>query len=264
METRTRNLKYRMMVTELLKVANKRYKYQELKERLQDLKLDLELSPPMLSRYTRGHVLPSFARAQTLYDALMKIIDIKQELISLIKFDEKGFFDNSPIITDITWLKLCANYAVERFAGTRVTKVLTPAVDGIPIATMVANLLDVDLVVAKETREIGVDRFIEESYIPQGTAVRRTMYVPRVTIRPRDSILIVDDVVRTGETVAALANMVLKLRNKRKNTDKRIGPDLAGIFTLITVGDLWKRELDEISDVCPLHAMVHVNASGRR
>ncbi|RLI32189.1 adenine phosphoribosyltransferase [Candidatus Bathyarchaeota archaeon] len=249
MESRAVKLKYRMMVTELLKVASKKYKYQELKELL-------GLSPPILSRYTRGHVLPSYSRAQWLYERLLKIVNIKEELRKLLKFDEEGYFNNTPLVSDITWLKLMANYVVERFAGARVTKILTAAVDGIPISTMVASLLDVDLVIAKESREVGVDKFLEETYIPKGLAVRRTLYIPRTAIKPRDSVLIIDDVVRTGETLKALADMVLKMKARKK--DKRAGPDLAGIFVIVSVGDEWKELLEEIAGVCPIETLIQV------
>jgi len=241
-----------MMVTELLKIASEKYKYQELKELL-------GLSPPILSRYTRGHVLPSYSRAQWLYERLLKIINIKEELRNLIRFDEEGFFDNTPLVSDITWLKLVANYTVEKFAGTRVTKILTAAVDGIPISTMVGSLLDVDVIIAKESREVGVDKFLEETYIPKGTAVRKTLYVPRMAIRPRDSLLIIDDVVRSGETLRALADMVLKMRLKRKTLEKKIGPDLAGIFVVVSIGNEWKKHLKDIADLCPIEAMIQVS-----
>ena len=257
MESRARSLKYRMMVTELLKVASKKYKYQELKELL-------GLSPPILSRYTRGHVLPSYTRAQWLYERLLKIIDIKGELRKLIKFDEEGYFDNTPLISDITWLKLTANYAMERFAGARVTKILTAAVDGIPISTMLASLLDVNVVIAKERREVGVDKFLEETYIPRGLAVRRTLYIPRTAIRPRDSILVIDDIVRTGETLRALADMVLKTTTKRKTGDRRTGPDLAGIFVIVSVGEEWRRQLEDVAKVCPIEVMIHVEPGRKR
>jgi transcriptional regulator with XRE-family HTH domain len=72
-ETRVRELKYRMMITDLLKVASESHTYQELSDYL-------GLSPPILSRYMRGHVLPSYDRAQGLYEKLMEITDIKAEL----------------------------------------------------------------------------------------------------------------------------------------------------------------------------------------
>ena len=228
METRVRELKYRMMITDLLKVASESHTYQELSD-------FLGLSPPILSRYMRGHVLPSYDRAQGLYEKLMEITNIKDELKKRINFDEEGYFDNTPLVSEITWLKIMSNYALEKFAGRRVTKVLTAAVDGIPVSTLVSNLLEVDLVVAKDRKEVGINDFVEESYIPKGSAIRQTLFVPRAAIRKRDSVLIIDDVVRTGETVKALVDLVVNQR-----------ADVAGIYVLVTVGDDWKQYLNDI------------------
>jgi adenine phosphoribosyltransferase len=228
METRVRELKYRMMITDLLKVASESHTYQELSD-------FLGLSPPILSRYMRGHVLPSYERAQGLYEKLMEITNIKDELKKRINFDEEGYFDNTPLVSEITWLKIMSNYALEKFAGRRVTKVLTAAVDGIPVSTLVSNLLEVDLVVAKDRKEVGINDFVEESYIPRGSAIRQTLFVPRAAIKKRDSVLIIDDVVRTGETVKALVDLVVNQR-----------ADVAGIYVLVTVGDEWKRYLSDI------------------
>ena len=227
METRVRELKYRMMITDLLKVASKTRTYQELSDLL-------GLSPPILSRYMRGHVLPSYSRAQGLYDKLMEITDIKEELKKRINFDEDGYFDNTPLVTEITWLKIISNYALEKFAGRRVTKILTAAVDGIPVSTLVANLLGVDLLIAKGTKEVGIDDFVEETFIPKGSAIRQILYIPKASIRKRDSVLIIDDVVRTGETVKALVDMVVSQR-----------ADIAGIYVLVTVGDEWNEYLKD-------------------
>ena len=226
-ETRVRELKYRMMITDLLKVASESHTYQQLSDLL-------DLSPPILSRYMRGHVLPSYKRAQGLYEKLMDITDIKEELKKRITFDDEGYFDNTPLVSEITWLKIMSNYALEKFAGRRVTKVLTAAVDGIPVSTLVSNLLDVDLVVAKDQKEVGISDFIEETYIPKGSAIRKSLYVPRRAIRKRDSVLIIDDVVRTGETVQGLVDLVSNQR-----------ADIAGIYVLVTVGDEWKTYLKE-------------------
>ena len=228
METRVRQLKYRMMITDLLKVASERHTYQELSE-------VLGLSPPILSRYMRGHVLPSYSRAQGLYEKLMEITNIKDELKNRINFDEEGYFDNTPLVSEITWLKILSNYAMEKFAGRRVTKVMTAAVDGIPVSTMVSNLLDVDLIVAKESKEVGINDFLEETYILKGSAIRKSLYVPRASIRRKDSVLVIDDVVRTGETVKAMVDLV---KNQRA--------DIAGVYVLVAVGDEWRRYLSDI------------------
>ncbi|HDJ22030.1 MAG TPA: helix-turn-helix domain-containing protein [Candidatus Bathyarchaeota archaeon] len=226
-ETRVRELKYRMMVTDLLKIASENYKYKELSE-------ILGLSPPILSRYMRGHVLPSYQRAQELYEKLREITNIKEALKKQITFDNEGFFNNAPLTSEITWLKIMSNYAMEKFAGRRVTKVLTAAVDGIPCSTLVANLLGVDLVIAKESKEVGVSEFIEESFVLKGSAIKKTLYVPKSSLKKKDSVLIIDDVVRSGETVKALVNLVTNQR-----------ADVAGIYVMVTVGDEWKEYLED-------------------
>ena len=239
-ETRVRELKYRMMITDLLKVASETHTYQELSE-------VLGLSPPILSRYMRGHVLPSYSRAQGLYKKLTELTNIKDALKKRIMFDEEGYFDNTPLTSEITWLKIMSNYAMEKFAGRRVTKVLTAAVDGVPTATLVANLLDIDLVIAKDNKEVGIQEFIEEMYIPKGSAIRKSLFVPKSSIRKKDSILIIDDVVRTGETVQALVDMV---RNQRA--------DIAGIYVLVTVGEDWKNYLENIISKYSFEVLIQI------
>ena len=67
------------------------------------------------------------------------------------------------------------------------------------------------------------------------SAIRKSLYVPKTAIKKKDSVLIIDDVVRTGETVQALVDLV---RNQRA--------DIAGIYVLVTVGDDWKEYLGSI------------------
>jgi len=227
METRVRELRYRMMITDLLRVASESQTYQELSKHL-------GLSPPILSRYMRGHVLPSFERAQELYEKLMEITNIKEALRRRITFDEDGYIDNTPLVSEITWLKIASNYALEKFAGSRVTKVLTSAVDGVPVATLVASLLEVDLVVAKERKEVGIREYIEGTYIPRGSALKRTLYVPKASLKKKDSILIVDDVVRSGEKLKCLAGMVEEQK-----------AEVAGIYVVIAIGEDWRENLKE-------------------
>jgi adenine/guanine phosphoribosyltransferase-like PRPP-binding protein len=133
-----------------------------------------------------------------------------------------------------------------RFAGRRITKVLTAAVDGIPLATIVAEALGVNLVIAKNSKEIGVRTFHEESYIPGDSALIMSLYIPRDLIRRGDSVLIVDDVVKTGETHRALVNLVAKAR-----------AEVAGIFVLIAVGASWKTKLRDATNF-PVEVVLNI------
>ena len=58
-----------------------------------------------------------------------------------------------------------------------------------------------------------------------------SFYIPRGIIRRGDSVLIVDDVIKSGETENAMINLVYKARG-----------EVAGIYALIAIGDHWKKK----------------------
>jgi len=243
MSTHADDLKLRLMTIELLRTA--KYKrnitYRELASKT-------GLPVTVLSRYAKGHVLPNTLRAKQLWKVLTKLVGLETELRSRIKFDEDGYFDNTEIIGDFNILQQAANHALANFAGKRVTKVLTAAVDGIPLATMVSNALGVNLVVAKRNKEVGVKAFLEETYVLRGSGVTMTLYIPKDAIKKRDSVLVIDDMIKTGETQAALINLVRKAR-----------AEMSGVFSLIAVGDEWKKAL-KLSGDCPVEVITYVKA----
>jgi len=202
----------------------------------------------VLSRYAKGHVLPNTARAKQLWKVLTKLVGLERELRNRIKFNEEGYFDNTEIIGDFNILQQAANHALANFAGKRVTKVLTAAVDGIPLASMVASALGVNLVIAKRNKEVGVKAFLEETYALRDSGVTMTLYVPKDAVKRRDSVLIVDDMIKTGETQAALVNLVRKAK-----------AEISGIFSLIAVGDKWNKKL-KLREGCPIEVITYVKA----
>jgi purine operon repressor len=239
-ETHSRDLEFRLMTIKLLHTIKKKYTYREISQWT-------GLPVTVLSRYVKGHVLPTSNRAKEIWQSIQKVADLESTLSSRIKFDEQGYFDNTQIINDISLLRLSAQFAVSKFAGRRITKVLTAAVDGIPLATMVANSLDVDLVIAKREREVGVKEYMEESYVPEDSGVVVTYYIPKDSMRKGDGVLVVDDIIRTGETQRALIQLVDKVR-----------AELAGIFVLISVGNEWKKMVEPPPN-CPLETLAFID-----
>jgi len=244
MSTHADELKLRLMTIELLRTA--KYKrnitYRELASKT-------GLPVTVLSRYAKGHVLPNTARAKQLWKVLTKLVGLETELRNRIKFDEDGYFDNTDIIGDFNILQQAANHALANFAGKRVTKVLTAAVDGIPLATMVASALGVNLILAKRSKEVGVKAFLEETYVlGRDSGVTMTLYIPKDAIKKRDSVLIVDDMIKSGETQAALVNLVRKAK-----------AEISGVFSLIAVGEEWKKKL-KLTGECPIEVITYVKA----
>jgi len=239
MATHAEDLKFRLATVELLQTAKRQYTYRELSRRT-------NLPVTVLSRYVKGHVLPNTSRAHVLWDTLSKIVGLEAELRRRIKFDKSGFFDNTQIIGDINILNQAANYALAKFAGRRITKVLTAAVDGVPLATMVASALDVNLVIAKSSKEVGVPSFIEETYTLDRSGHTMTLYLPRDVIKKRDSVLVVDDVIKSGETQLALLNLVDKAK-----------AEVSCIFAMVAVGDSWKQKMN-IPQSCQVEVILEV------
>jgi len=244
MSTHADELKLRLMTIELLRTA--KYKrnitYRELASKT-------GLPVTVLSRYAKGHVLPNTARAKQLWKVLTKLVGLETELRNRIKFDEDGYFDNTDIIGDFNILQQAANHALANFAGKRVTKVMTAAVDGIPLATMVANALGVNLIIAKRSKEVGVKAFLEETYVlGRDSGVTMTLYIPKEAVKKRDSVLIVDDMIKTGETQAALVNLVRKAK-----------AEISGVFSIVAVGEEWKKKL-KLSGECPIEVITYMKA----
>jgi adenine phosphoribosyltransferase len=227
--SRIYDLKYKLMVTELLSLAKKYYTYRELSQLT-------GLPETVLSRYVKGHVLPTIDRAQEINSKLEAVMRLETEIQRRIRFDELGYFDNTKVISDTMLLERAVQQAVDKFAGQRITKILTPETDGIPLATLMAHRLSVPLVVAKKSREVGVGEFIEELYIPSKSAMVMCFYVPRSMFRKGDCVLIVDDVIDSGETQRALIKIIRKAR-----------AEVTGIYALMSIGKEWRKRIEEVA-----------------
>lgn len=241
-ETHLADLKFRLMTINLLKTAKKRLTYRELSSKT-------GLPVTVLSRYVKGHVLPSSSRAKRIWKTLETLSGLEEELRRRIKFDEFGYFDNTLIVFDSSLLQQAVQHAFSRFAGRRITKILTAAVDGVPLATLMSDALGVELMIAKKTKEVGIRDFVEETFVPGSSDMVMSLYIPRGSIKKGDSVLVVDDIIKTGETQRALVNLITKSR-----------ADVAGVYVLVAIGDGWKEKLRNISEF-PMEVVVSVPRS---
>jgi len=237
--SRISDLKYKLMTIELLNLAKNYYTYRELSQ-------IMSLPESVLSRYVKGHVLPAMDRALYINKTLQKMMRLEAEIQLRMSFDDSGYFDNTRLISDPLLLERAVQHAVNRFAGARITKILSPAVDGVPLAAILAHRLGVKLVIAKNTREVGVSAFFEEVYVPDKSAMVISLYVPRDALRRGDCVLIVDDVVDTGEIQIALARIIQKAK-----------AEVIGIYALIGLNTDWKTKMEQALH-CPVEIVYHI------
>jgi len=231
--TREERLRIQMRAVQCLRAIKRGCTYQELS-------LLLGASPVVLNRYVKGHVLPGIERAERILEFCSRE-RLAEQVKQRLSFDEDGFVDNTALLFDTDLLAAVAELIAQRFP--RANKVLTAAVDGIPPAVHIASALQVPCLFAKRSREIGVRSFVESRYkLASGQILN--YFLPSQALGRRDRVLIVDDLLRSGETQAALMEIV--------NT-QRATP--VGVFSLIRIGDEGTRRLEQSVD-CPVEALL--------
>ncbi|HIE37325.1 TPA: hypothetical protein EYP83_04065 [Candidatus Geothermarchaeota archaeon] len=180
-----------------------------------------------LSRYLHGRIVPMRDRLEELIKILEDIIELEKIVRDKLKFDRHGYLNNQNIISDIALMKFLALKTSSRYRN-NIDIVLSPATDGIPYATLIAEYLNTRLVIAKDKREVGVPKQIEGTLVTEDGSTK-TLYITRGLIRKDYRVLIVEDVIRTGYTHETLIRMI-----------RKIGAQPSAIHVIIAVGDRWR------------------------
>ncbi len=177
-----------------------------------------------LNRYVNGHVLPGTDRAREIVEDLGRDA-LATELEARIRVDDEGYVDNTRTVFDQPFLDLAAPVVANSFAFERPDVVLTAATDGITLAASLASYYGTRCAYAKKRKETAVEEFIEARERLE-SGIQLTYYLPASAIEPGSSVLVVDDLIRSGETQELLLDIV-----------ETAGADAAGVFALIAAGD---------------------------
>jgi len=188
-----------------------------------------------LNRYVNGHVLPGTERAREVVDGIGREA-LADELKARVSFDDEGYVDNSSVVFDQSFLDLVAPVAANSFGFQRPDVVLTAATDGITIGAAMASYFDAKLAYAKKSKETAVEEFIE-SRQRLASGIELTYYLPACALSAGESVLIVDDLIRSGETQELLLDIA-----------RQAEASVAGVFALIAVGDQGMSRARELTD----------------
>jgi len=188
-----------------------------------------------LNRYVNGHVLPGTERAREVVEGIGREA-LADELRARVGFDDEGYVDNSAVVFDQSFLDLVAPVAANGFGFERPDVVLTAATDGITTGAAMASYFDARLAYAKKSKETAVEEFIE-SRQRLASGIELTYYLPAEALSAGESVLIVDDLIRSGETQELLLDIA-------RQAEARV----AGVFALIAVGDRGMSRARELTD----------------
>ena len=182
------------------------------------------LPPGDLNRYVNGHVLPSERRARAVVESVGREL-LADELGARIAVDADGYVDNSRLVFDQSFLSLVPPVAAETLGIEPPDTVLTAATDGITLAAAMARYFGARCAYAKKSRETAVEEFIEvRRRLSSGIEI--DYYLPANAISAGESVLVVDDLIRSGETQELLLEIAAAAE-----------ADVTGVFVLIAVGN---------------------------
>ncbi|CAI48718.1 purine phosphoribosyltransferase (adenine phosphoribosyltransferase, xanthine-guanine phosphoribosyltransferase) [Natronomonas pharaonis DSM 2160] len=198
-----------------------------------------------LNRYVNGHVLPSETRARDIVDSAGREL-LATELNARIAVDEEGYVDNTRVVFDQSLLSLVPPVAAEGLGIDPPDTVLTAATDGITLAAAMARYFGARCAYAKQSRETAVEEFIEARQ-RLASGIEIDYYLPESAIDAGDSVLVVDDLIRSGETQELLLDIA-----------GSADADVIGVFALIAVGDEGIQRARRHTDA-PVGALVERN-----
>jgi len=200
--------------------------------------------PGDLNRYVNGHVLPGADRAREVVEGVGRD-RVAAELEARLRLDSEGYVDTSGVVFDQPFIDLLATVVAASATADRPDAVLTAATDGITLASALASYYGVRCVYAKKRKETAVEEFIEaRTRLKSG--IELTYYLPAAAIGAEERVLVVDDLIRSGETQELLLDIV-----------EAAGASPAGVFVLIAAGEAGLNRARERTDA-PVGALTSV------
>lgn len=221
----SKDLRYHSV--EILRLFKGLMKYRELSDLI-------GIPPPAIWRYIALRIVPSYERAENIIKTLTSSDVVSNLIRKYVRFKE-GAVDVSSVLSNIILLKILAYVAY--FSFDKVDTVLTVELDGVPLATLVADLFKSKLTVARKGIPLTSDTVYETEYISRDPPSIVRLYVPSTGLRRSERVLIVDDIVRTGRTTASMIRLV-----------RSVGAVLTGIFSPIAIGSGWHASLRDYLD----------------
>jgi len=177
-----------------------------------------------LNRYVNGHVLPGADRARAVVEGVGGEL-LVDELERRIRTDSEGYVDNTAVVSDPALLGLVPPVARERLGFDPPDVVLTAATDGITLATAMADHLGARVAYAKKNRETAVESFLEARR-RLDSGIELAYYLPAGALESGGRVLVVDDLIRSGETQELLLDIA-----------GQAGARVCGVFALFAAGD---------------------------
>lgn len=156
------------------------------------------------------------------------------------------FKDITPLLADSAGLALAVEYMVQPFRHLHVDLVVGAESRGFIFGAVVAAQLSAGFVPIRKSGRLPAEKHMEEYALEYGTD---RVEIHRDSIAKGDRVIMVDDVLATGGTMAACCRLV-----------QTLGGDIVGVSVLIELGFLGGRS--QLGGI-PIHAVLKYNSESR-
>ncbi|WP_043931799.1 pur operon repressor [Bacillus sp. EB01] len=164
--------------------------------------------------------------------------DFVSELCELIARPDRllpgGYLYLADILGNPQTVQTAAKIIASAYARTKIDVVMTVATKGIPLAYAVATELNVPLVIVRRDNKVTEGPTVSINYVSGSTKRIQTMVLSKRSLAEGSKVLIVDDFMKAGGTVAGM----ISLLDEFKAT-------VAGIAVLVESEKIEERLVDE-------------------
>ena len=169
---------------------------------------------------------------------------VKQIIRDIPDFPKKGiiFKDITPLLADASAFTKTINTLKERFSEKKVDRVVGVEARGFIFASALAYALETGTTMVRKPGKLPYSTFQETYSLEYGTD---TIEIHQDAFQPGERIVLIDDVLATGGTLAATLNLI------RKNFQS---VEILEVAFLIELDFLSGRK--KIKDV-PIHSLIH-------
>ncbi|NIP42050.1 MAG: adenine phosphoribosyltransferase [candidate division Zixibacteria bacterium] len=170
----------------------------------------------------------------------MNVDDLKQKIRNIPNFPKPGivFRDITTLLDDVEAFRKVIDIYSEHFGDKNITKVVAIESRGFIFGGALAYKMDAAFVPVRKLGKLPGETIKKEYELEYGVDA---LEMHRDAIKAGDNVLIVDDLMATGGTLAATCGMVEKL-----------GANIAGIAVLIELSFLKGQEKFQKYDYLPL------------
>ncbi len=135
---------------------------------------------------------------------------LKEKIRSIPDFPVKDitFRDITTLMQDADAFQQACNYFYERYKGQKIDKVIGIDARGFVFGSVLAYQLKVGFVPVRKAGKLPYDTINEEYELEYGKAV---IEIHKDAVNKGEKVLIIDDLIATGGTVAAAVNLVERL-----------------------------------------------------